>query len=425
MKNLIILLALLIININVSNAQWEKINTPVTNALISISSPDNSVCWSSGEHGAVIRTTNGGLNWQSVGLGADTITNIFALDANIALVALMNGNTALVFRTTNGGTNWIQVFSQNYPYPYPYNCINSVWMTSTLNGFMMGDPVGGRWSLWKTTNGGVNWDSTGLKLNQIGNERGWMNGMFILGDQIWFNSDTSGIYYSSNSGANWSIQTTSISYTYANVWFNSPTIGMCSGRYMENHMAYTSDCGATWIPRHFPLMNHSFVTGIMGYGNYFWVCDINAPSQIHMTSNAGINWIIEFTEPPPVSHITKSRNGDIGWACTQSGSILKRTEPLSIAYYSCEIPKTFSLHQNYPNPFNPTTNIKFDIQRSTYVKMIVYNSLGKEVSVLVNEKLNAGSYQVNWDGSGYPSGVYFYTLITDGYIDTKKMLMVK
>ena len=87
--------------------------------------------------------------------------------------------------------------------------------------------------------------------------------------------------------------------------------------------------------------------------------------------------------------------------------------------------ENFKLSQNYPNPFNPTTKIKFDIPKSSFVKMIVYNSLGKEVSILVNEKLSAGSYEVNWDGSIYPNGVYFYTLLSGDFKETKKMLLLK
>ncbi|MBL7128652.1 MAG: SBBP repeat-containing protein [Ignavibacteria bacterium] len=89
------------------------------------------------------------------------------------------------------------------------------------------------------------------------------------------------------------------------------------------------------------------------------------------------------------------------------------------------IPLDYELYQNYPNPFNPTTNIKFDISKSSFVKMIIYNSLGKEISTIVNKKLSAGSYEVDWDGSGYPSGVYFYKLTTDGFVDEKKMVLVK
>ena len=90
-----------------------------------------------------------------------------------------------------------------------------------------------------------------------------------------------------------------------------------------------------------------------------------------------------------------------------------------------EIPEEFRLYNNYPNPFNPSTKIKFDIPQSSQVKMIVYNILGKELSTLVNEKLSAGSYTVDWDGVDYSSGVYFYILITDEYIYVKKMLLIK
>ena len=92
---------------------------------------------------------------------------------------------------------------------------------------------------------------------------------------------------------------------------------------------------------------------------------------------------------------------------------------------SSTVPNDFILYQNYPNPFNPTTNIKFDLRKSTHTKLIIYNILGKEVATLVNEKLNAGTYEVSWNRSGYSSGIYFYKLIADDYVDTKKMLLIK
>ena len=90
-----------------------------------------------------------------------------------------------------------------------------------------------------------------------------------------------------------------------------------------------------------------------------------------------------------------------------------------------EIPKEFRLYNSYPNPFNPSTKIKFDIPKSALVKIVIYNVLGKELKTLVNEKLDAGSYEVDWDATDYSSGVYFYKLITDEYVNVKKMLLVK
>jgi hypothetical protein len=92
--------------------------------------------------------------------------------------------------------------------------------------------------------------------------------------------------------------------------------------------------------------------------------------------------------------------------------------------------KVFSLSQNYPNPFNPSTKIKFDIPadgkgQTADVKIIVYDITGKQVSVLVNQKFKPGSYEVEWDGINFTSGIYFYKLQTADYTETKKMVLIK
>ena len=94
------------------------------------------------------------------------------------------------------------------------------------------------------------------------------------------------------------------------------------------------------------------------------------------------------------------------------------------------IPLSFSLHQNYPNPFNPITKIQFDIpskgQRLAFdTKLIIYDISGREITTLINEQLQPGSYSVDWDGTGYASGVYFYSLITNEFTETKRMVLVK
>ncbi len=89
------------------------------------------------------------------------------------------------------------------------------------------------------------------------------------------------------------------------------------------------------------------------------------------------------------------------------------------------IPLTYELKQNYPNPFNPSTSISFSLPVKSLVKLVVYDILGKEISKLVNKHLKPGSYNITFNGSNLPSGVYFYKLISGSYIETKKMLMVK
>jgi len=89
------------------------------------------------------------------------------------------------------------------------------------------------------------------------------------------------------------------------------------------------------------------------------------------------------------------------------------------------IPEGYVLEQNYPNPFNPSTSIKFGIPASSNVTLKVFNALGEEVAKLINENLEAGSYTVNFDASGLPSGIYIYTLQTNDQVLSKKMTLIK
>jgi len=90
------------------------------------------------------------------------------------------------------------------------------------------------------------------------------------------------------------------------------------------------------------------------------------------------------------------------------------------------IAESYSLSQNYPNPFNPATIISFSIPKSETVSLKVYDILGNEVSTLLNnERLSAGQYNVDFEGAFLSSGIYYYTIRTENFIDTKKMLLVK
>lgn len=101
------------------------------------------------------------------------------------------------------------------------------------------------------------------------------------------------------------------------------------------------------------------------------------------------------------------------------------TFPFGITLVSTNIPKSFELWQNYPNPFNPNTKIRFDIAKSSSAKIVVYDILGRKLEELVNLRLNPGTYEVDFDGTNYSSGVYFYRLTAGDYSETRKMLLVK
>ena len=106
---------------------------------------------------------------------------------------------------------------------------------------------------------------------------------------------------------------------------------------------------------------------------------------------------------------------------------------VSLHQISSEIPKGFRLSQNYPNPFNPTTKIKFSIPllrgvsegRGVLTSLLVYDILGRVVRMVVSENLKAGIYEVEFNTIELPSGVYFYKLTAGGFVDTKKMILLK
>jgi len=161
-----------------------------------------------------------------------------------------------------------------------------------------------------------------------------------------------------------------------------------------------------------PSINYNNIFG----SSYFGVRNIDASVII----NAENNWWGDSTGPyHPVTN-------PLGQGDTVSNYVdYSPWNTVGIKQLQQVIPDNFVLYQNYPNPFNPTTYIRFDVHNSSHIKIIVYDILGKEITTLVDEKLRAGSYEVDWDGSGYPSGVYFYRLVTKDYIDVKKMVLLK
>ena len=83
------------------------------------------------------------------------------------------------------------------------------------------------------------------------------------------------------------------------------------------------------------------------------------------------------------------------------------------------------MQQNYPNPFNPQTKIRFELKSASYTELKIYDLLGREVKTLVKENLRPGGYEVSFNASNLPSGVYFYRLNAEDFTETKKMVLIK
>ncbi|MDZ4713142.1 MAG: T9SS type A sorting domain-containing protein [bacterium] len=153
---------------------------------------------------------------------------------------------------------------------------------------------------------------------------------------------------------------------------------------------------------------------------FLYVPIVTRPDTVYIASNI---WVIKDVMPSINVDLTS-----LGFPVSFSipGSLKELTTgPTGIVNFSNTIPSRYSLSQNYPNPFNPSTNLKFQIPDFGSVSLKVFDALGKEVAVLVNENMQPGSYEVNWDAGIFSNGVYYYKLTAGEFSETKKMLLIK
>jgi len=345
--------------------------------------------WAGTFAGKVRKTTNGGLNWSESSVAVNkNILDIYFLDEN---TGWLTGQDGLFRRTTNGGNSWIS------PVNFMSQTGNSVHFINSQTGF-----VAGFYHTAVSTNGGDFWTLTYLgdvyaySIKFLDQQTGWVIGARVI------NGNASGLYVlkTINSGGNWNV--------------------ICSDSAFYGYHTVTTDA--------------FFITEQVGYlvGRYGFAPPPSSWSgMMKKTTNGGISWFNfpGFYNQYSVEAITFVNN-QTGFAVGNHnglGIIYKTTNANGIVTLNSEIPNQFSLYQNYPNPFNPQTKIKFQIPAgfATQTILTVYDIHGREVAVLINEQLKPGTYEVDWDSSSFPSGVYFYTITSGSFKETRKMVLLK
>ena len=151
------------------------------------------------------------------------------------------------------------------------------------------------------------------------------------------------------------------------------------------------------------------------------------------TTNEGVSW--GFQNSGTVNDLNSLffyLDDNTGYVVGNSGTILKTTDgggSITAIESSSEVansPSGYSLDQNYPNPFNPVTRLKFEIPDFGFISLKIFDVKGREVKTLINKSLSGGKHETEFDGLNQPSGIYFYTLYSDGkLIDTKSMVLLK
>ncbi len=422
MRKIIFILILTITQSSYFYSQWVQQSSGTSGSLTAIHFYNENTGFCVGDGSIILKTTNGGSNWISLASPVQINFNYVRM-FSVSNIIVGSVSSHTVLRTTDGGNTWGSTII-NIPAP---EVKKKVQFTGFENGFFL---TGNK--IYKTTNSGINWTSyattVGIRDMSFANENtGWICDALTIPYPPPYGTTYSEIRRTDNGGQNWSVLVSiqEFSFSIDRIFFRDINNGFYNG-FLSSSLARTNNGGYSWS------------AGAYGAGTFKNYYQMSFPSsnigwfignQLIKTSNGGLNWSTMTTEFGILFNNVFFVNDFTGWLVRAAGLIIKTTtggelinpvEPIS-----SEIPDKFSLSQNYPNPFNPATNIKFDIPKSSFVKLIICDMLGREAAILVNEQLNAGTYQVDWDASAFTSGIYFYKLQTESFTETKRMALVK
>jgi photosystem II stability/assembly factor-like uncharacterized protein len=374
------LLLILISFTSDGGANWKRQTTNCTTPLLSISFCDELNGWAVGDNGIILKTTNQGNDWIRV--YNDTSINIrnFKVEciSPTTTIVLRDSNTGdfhqetKIWKTTDDGESWEDIS----PYANGFSFLRDFSFTSPDSGWACG--VGGSpngYQIHSTTNGGISWNTK------------------------YFNSPTL-----------WSMQ---------KILFKNSSEGWATD---WDTLYYTSDGGEIWDVSGVPNFND--LTDLVMFGSIGYASRLIG--KIEKTTDSGNSWIEQSTAPANFVTDIEFINDNIGWAVGWNGMIYKTINGgVTSVKEDNQITKSFTLFQNYPNPFNPSTTITYLIPKESFVKLTVFNSIGQLVKILVNEYQPSGEYKINFNANGLTSGVYYYQLISDNKIKTKKFILLK
>ncbi len=402
--------------------------------------------------------------WKKVAKFGNGLQTLFFVDSLHGWVASV---TDAIYRTTDGGLTWVP-YASDVPF-----IVKSISFSDTLHGWCVGTDGNGH--IIRTTDGGRTWVAQYYKPEQwYSNTHAFNRGKNITSGWTYHLStpDTGKILQTNDSGKTWK-ETTPFDRggAYNKIQFLDSLNGFVWG----SPQMRTRDGGKTWqaLPMDGRIGTPSFIDTLHGWAGYdysmFKTTDggltwnfltfLDQPDQlsindidftdslngwafgfqfylgivtdaIYRTTDGGYTWYREAVALSQRSnHINQGwmYSKNLGWAVCANGELLKFQLITSVVEKLPEQqPKTFILRQNYPNPFNPTTTIEYELQKHQNVTLFITDALGKRVETILNNvSQDAGVYRIKFEGGSLASGIYFYTIQTEMFTDTKQMILIK
>ncbi len=400
-----------------SGSTW-KVTTPIINVtLFDIDILPNGNILATGFYGGLLSSSDNGKTWNSSYIAGNnvcpTVEDIFFLDNNIGYAAHRN---RVVSKTIDGGNTWTQIMKDTSASKINNN---GVQFLNENVGFVVGK-VDAASAFYKTTDGGSNWTS---KIGTLSSEINSLH--FFTEDKGVVVGDDNLLAYTTDSGNNWNIVSVTNAPTgtfdYFEVEFLNDNLGIACGEIL----AKTNDGGQTWEYVNVEGLPKK-IKGCEIVDAQTWY--ITGDKYLFKTTDGGSTW----TDVIDLEVVSSNQTYDVmvdgegyPWISCGSSQIYTPSTIVSVKLVNKNVPDNFVLNMNYPNPFNPTTIISYSIPQASSVSLKVYNVLGQEVANLINNRQNAGNYQVEFDASNLTSGIYIYTLQSANFTQSRKMLLIK
>ena len=382
------------------------------------SSPDGDLYASSWARG-IYRSSDQGVTWTFSGLTGKRVSHLsVAPDGDVFALSITQSNS-YIHRSTDRGNSWTDVYAGTFLLNYAgggaivFPADGSVVAAFAVTvGPTIGDVAT---YVFKSTNGGSNFFQTQFI------SLGFVGGMIITADnKILLGTSLGGVLRSTNNGNSFGSLTSFPSIYIKTIQIAPDNTIYVSDAYGLNR---STDNGSTFedasVPGNFSTVRAASVNL---NGDVFLSKD---DRKVFYSANRGIDWIQINEGIPAASYIFSftSSHGRIFAGSNNSGAYIY--DGLTAINSGNNITADFRIEQNYPNPFNPVTIIRYSLNDNRFVSLKVYDLSGKEIKLLVNEIKAAGTYEVEFDGSDLASGIYFYTLETEGFKVSKRMNLLK
>jgi photosystem II stability/assembly factor-like uncharacterized protein len=369
---------------------------------------NDKTCWAIGHEGIILKTTDGGVTWKIH--NSNTSNVLYSTYFTNEHTGWAVGQYGTILKTTNGGMEWTEQESGTS------NNLQSVCFADEQTGWT----VGRLGTILKTEDGGLTWNTQPSGLNA------WLYAVFFTDlNTGWVVGANGTILSTKDGGQTWESQNSGTSAYLSSIYFFDANSGWAVGS--NGTIVKTVDGGSNWIEQNSEttewLRSVHFKDLQMGWS-------VGTNGIMIMTKDGGNSWSTRKTWTNKNLSSIYFVDDITGWAIGESGTILSLkmnnlATVIEDELISARVPQRFQLFQNYPNPFNPTTAISYQLSAISDVKLEVYTILGQKVSTLVDKRQNAGQHQVEWDASGFASGVYYYKLTTGEFSDVNRMVLLR